>query len=680
MESLRTWWRKSAGHSLGRRFAVLILVFSSVVTLVSTVFQLAMEYRRDVDDVGLRLRQIDSSYADSLASSLWITSGRDLELQLQGILRLPDLQYVEVRNEHGEVVARAGAPRAEGVLGRDFPLSYVHRGRLLRIGTVRAVASLDGARQRLRDKVVAILIWQTIKTFLVSLFILVLFQLLVGRHLKRIAAYSDLLSAGRMEQPLTLERRGAKHTAGDELSQMVAALNAMRERLHRAFRDLQDSEFRWKHALEGAGHGVWDYNVASGAVLYSRRWKEMLGYRDDELADRIETYQQLAHPDDLRRALVLLAGNFDGSTQTYAMEQRMRCKDGSWKWVEARGMVVEQDASGRATRMIGTHTDISAHRAAAEQMAALLAQTEQARAELRRANEGMEAQVAERTAELERANRELEAFSYSVSHDLRSPLRGIDGWSLALQEDYADRLDATGLGYLARVRGESQRMGQLIDGMLEFSRLGRAALASQPVDLSALARTVAARVAEANPARALEFDIQPGLRARGDARLLEAALHNLLENACKFSAMRTPARIAFGRADVVPPAPPGAQADAATGAGAGAGAATPAPAPAVAAGSAGSAVAAVAAGSAGSAGSAFFVRDNGAGFDMAHAQQLFGVFQRLHKASEFAGTGIGLATVQRIVQRHGGAIWAVAAPGAGATFYFTLKEPPCTAK
>ncbi|PHV07813.1 hypothetical protein CSQ96_07925 [Janthinobacterium sp. BJB412] len=654
MEPLRAWWRKSAGNSLGRRFAVLILVFSSVVTLVSTVFQLAMEYRRDVDEVGLRLRQIDSSYADSLASSLWITSGRDLELQLQGILRLPDLQYVEVRNEHGQVVARAGAPRAEGVLGRDFPLSYAHRGRLLRIGTVRAVASLDGARQRLRDKVVAILIWQTIKTFLVSLFILVLFQLLVGRHLKRIAAYSDLLSAGRMQQPLTLERRGGKGHAQDELSQMVAALNAMRERLHQAFRDLQDSEYRWKHALEGAGHGVWDFHITSGEVLYSPRWKEMLGYRDDELADRIETYERLAHPDDLRRAHVLLAGNFDGSTKSYAMEQRMRCKDGSWKWVEARGMVVEQDAAGRATRMIGTHTDISAHRAAAEQMAALLAQTEQARAELRRANEGMEAQVAERTAELERANRELEAFSYSVSHDLRSPLRGIDGWSLALQEDYADRLDATGLAYLARVRGESQRMGQLIDGMLEFSRLGRAALACHPLDLSALARTVAARVAEANPARALEFDIQPGLRAWGDERLLEAALHNLLENACKFSAMRAPARIAFGRADVVPP---GTAAPAATEAGAGADAAAPAPAV-----------------------SAYFVRDNGAGFDMAHAQQLFGVFQRLHKASEFAGTGIGLATVQRIVQRHGGAIWAVAAPGAGATFYFTLKEPPCTAK
>ncbi|MBJ7314324.1 PAS domain-containing protein [Rugamonas sp. CCM 8940] len=643
MESLRTWLRKSAGNSLGRRFAMLILVFSSVVTLVSTVFQLDMEYRRDVDEVELRLRQIDSSYADSLASSLWITSSRDLELQLQGILRLPDLQYVEVRNEHGQVAARAGAARRQGVLSHDFPLSYQHRGRLVRIGTVRAVASLDGARQRLRDKVVAILIWQTIKTFLVSLFILVLFQLLVGRHLKRIAAYSDLLSAGRMQQALTLERRGGKRNAHDELSQMVAALNAMRERLHQAFRDLQDSEFRWKHALEGAGHGVWDFNVASGAVLYSRRWKEMLGYRDDELPDRLETYERLAHPDDLRRARVLLAGNFDGSTMTYAMEQRMRCKDGSWKWVEARGMVVEQDAAGRATRMIGTHTDISGHRAGAERMAALLEQTEQARAELRRANDGMEAQVAERTAELERANRELEAFSYSVSHDLRSPLRGIDGWSLALQEDYAARLDATGLEYLRRVRGESQRMGQLIDGMLEFSRLGRATLASHAVDLSALARTVAARVVEANPARALEFTIQPGLSAWGDGRLLEAALHNLLENACKFSAMRTPARIAFGRESVAAP---------------GAAAATAA-APAA---------------------PAFFVRDDGAGFDMAHAQQLFGVFQRLHKASEFAGTGIGLATVQRIVQRHGGAIWAVAAPDAGATFYFTLKEPPCTAK
>lgn len=633
MDMSRPWLHNLAGASLGRRLAVQILLFSSVVTLLSTVLQLALEYRRDVDDIAGQLEQIHASYADSLASSLWITSSKDLQLQLQGIMRLPDLQYVDIANEQGQTVARAGKAREERVLGREFPLYYQHRGRPVYIGKVHAVASLDGAYRRLQDKVVTILIAQTIKTFLVSLFILVLFQLLVGRHLKRIAAYSDLLFAGHLEQPLTLERADGKHNRHDELAQVVAALNAMRQRLNASFQQLQDSEFRWQHALEGAGHGVWDYHVPTGEVIYSRRWKEMLGYRDDELPNHLDTYQRLAHPDDLRTAMRLLEANFNGSSKTYAIEQRMRCKDGSWKWVVARGMVVEQDAQGRATRIIGTHTDFSERRAAEEAMARLLEQTEQARAELRLANDSMEAQVRQRTAELERANKELEAFSYSVSHDLRSPLRGIAGWSQALEEDYGERLDATGRLYLQRVQGEAQRMGQLIDGMLELSRLGRAALNRRPLDLSALAQAVATRVREGYPGRQIELAIAPGLQAWGDRALLEAVLHNLFENACKFSAMRAPARIAFGRELTVDPA-------------------------------------------SGQPTQAWFVRDNGAGFDMRHAHKLFGVFQRLHRASEFSGSGIGLATVQRIVQRHGGHVWASAAPDAGATFYFTLEDAP----
>ncbi|NRR29120.1 PAS domain-containing protein [Oxalobacteraceae bacterium] len=637
MDSLLTWLRKSAGHSLGRRLAMLILLFSSVVTLVSTALQLGLEYRRDVGEIETQLRQIRASYAESLASSLWITSTRDMELQLQGIMRLPDLQYVEVIGEQDRVVAHAGTPRLDNVVEHSFPLHYGHRGQDVYIGKVRALASLDGAYARLKDKVITILIAQTIKTFLVSLFILILFQLLVGRYLKRIAAYSDALFAGQHQEPLVLDRAECPHNRNDELAQMVTALNAMRARLDSSFRALQSSEFRWKAALEGAGHGVWDFNVVSREVVYSRLWKEMLGYAEDELPDHFDTYAALAHPDDLRTASGLLQANFEGLTRHYAIEQRMRCKDGSWKWVEARGMVVDTDAQGRATRMIGTHTDISARRAAEEQLARLLAETEQARADLRSANEGMERQVQERTAQLELANKELEAFSYSVSHDLRSPLRGIDGWSLALQEDYGAQLDATAGQYLERVRSESQRMGQLIDGMLEFSRLGRAALTLRTIDLSHLAATVAARIRDAERGRAIAFSIAPGLVARGDERLLEAVLHNLMENACKFSAMRTPAQISFGAETQIDPA-------------------------------------------SGQTVTALFVRDNGAGFDMRYAPKLFGVFQRLHQASEFPGTGIGLATVKRIVQRHGGNAWAMSALDQGATFYFTLKDFPCTPK
>jgi light-regulated signal transduction histidine kinase (bacteriophytochrome) len=228
-----------------------------------------------------------------------------------------------------------------------------------------------------------------------------------------------------------------------------------------------------------------------------------------------------------------------------------------------------------------------------------------------------------RTAALEATNQELEAFTHSVSHDLRAPLRGIDGWSLALLEDYGERLDAQGHKYLDHVRSEAQHMGRLIDDFLHLSRVCRAVLVPRDVDLTSLAKTIFARIKEANPDRCLEFSVAPHLKCRGDAALLEIALTNLLENAVKFTGHCAQARVEFGQTedDGKP---------------------------------------------------AFFVRDNGVGFDMAYAKMLFAPFQRLHKASEFPGTGIGLATVQRVIHRHGGRIWAEAQVGAGATMYFTL--------
>jgi PAS domain S-box-containing protein len=223
----------------------------------------------------------------------------------------------------------------------------------------------------------------------------------------------------------------------------------------------------------------------------------------------------------------------------------------------------------------------------------------------------------------EAANKELEAFSYSVAHDLRAPLRAIDGFSQAIQEDCGEKLDSEAIEYLGRVRGAARHMGELIDGLLSLSRLVRGELLREKVDLTLIAQQSGARLTEAHPERSVELVVDPGLEVDGDARLLAAALDNLMSNAWKFTGKRDRARVEVGRR--IEEGKP-----------------------------------------------VYFVRDNGAGFEQAYAHKLFGAFQRLHTVTEFEGTGIGLATVQRIVRRHGGRVWAEGEVGRGATFFFTL--------
>ncbi|MBI3284870.1 MAG: HAMP domain-containing protein [Burkholderiales bacterium] len=236
-----------------------------------------------------------------------------------------------------------------------------------------------------------------------------------------------------------------------------------------------------------------------------------------------------------------------------------------------------------------------------------------------------------KSALLQETNRELESFSYSVSHDLRSPLRGIDGWGLALLEDYGGQLDSTAHEYVNRIRYETQRMGHLIDDLLQLAQVTRSEIKRELVDLSGLADKIAYQLKLSHAERKIEFVIQAGLTVNGDLRLLDILLTNLFDNACKFTGPRSTARIEFCSGIAEDPA---TKLRVRT----------------------------------------YFVRDNGVGFDMAHAQRLFGAFQRLHRASEFPGIGIGLATVQRIVHRHGGKIWADSSPDRGATFYFTLAQ------
>ncbi|MGB2856523.1 MAG: PAS domain S-box protein, partial [Dehalococcoidia bacterium] len=275
------------------------------------------------------------------------------------------------------------------------------------------------------------------------------------------------------------------------------------------------------------------------------------------------------------------------------------------------------------TAELGTRVIDYAGRPALSVVIRDITERKQAEDEVRRLNEELEQRVIERTTQLQAVNKELEAFAYSVSHDLRAPLRSIDGFSQILMEDYTDKLDEEGKDYLQRVRSASQRMGELIDDILSLSRVTRGEMRYEAVDLSTLAETIRTELQQSQPERQVEFIITPGLVAKGDSHLLRAALDNLLGNAWKFTKMRAPARLEFGMVK-------------------------------------------------NNGQLAYFVRDNGVGFDMAYADKLFGAFQRLHSPSEFEGTGIGLATVQRIIHRHGGNIWAESVVDQGTTFYFTL--------
>jgi len=356
---------------------------------------------------------------------------------------------------------------------------------------------------------------------------------------------------------------------------------------------LRESEERFRALIQNALDIIM-VTDADGTIRYmSPSVERMLGYRPEEMLGT--NTADYVHPDDLEKGFKELAEALaKPGVHPVAVETRVRHKDGTWRWLEGIANNLLEDPSVRG--LVFNHRDVTERKQA-------------------------ERELARRAAELASSNAELEQFAYSVAHDLRAPLRGISGFSQVLLEDYADGLDEKGRDYLRRVVIAGQRMGRLIDGLLELSRVTRAEIRYETVDLSSLVEGIAEELKQSDPERRVEFVIEKGLVAEGDRQLLRVALENLLSNAWKFTEKR--ARIEFGVAKHE-----GAP--------------------------------------------AYFVRDNGVGFDMAYTDKLFGVFQRLHGPDEFEGTGIGLAMAARIVQRHGERMWAEGKVGRGATIYFTL--------
>jgi PAS domain S-box-containing protein len=416
-------------------------------------------------------------------------------------------------------------------------------------------------------------------------------------------------------------RTGMAHAAGEfgrlaqTFDEMAAALEGRDRRLRASEDERRLADTRFADILRNAPDAVISIDIDQRILLFNRGAEAIFGYRADEMVG-----QSLAELLPERHA-----ATHGGQVRRFAAGNELSRQMGAQRDIQGRRK------DGSEFPAVVTISKLE-HNGEVVMTAILRDITERKRAEdeIRQLNADLERRVRERTAQLTAANRELEAFSYSVSHDLRAPLRAIDGFSQALLEDYAGGLDDQATDYLRRVRAATQRMGLLIDDLLRLSRVTRAEMRQVPVDLSALADDVLAELRRSDPQRAVDVVIAPGLTTRGDPALLRVLLENLLGNAWKFTGRTGAARIEF----------------------------------AAARGDDGEQV--------------FQVRDNGAGFDMNYVGKLFGAFQRLHSPDDFPGTGIGLATVQRVVRRHGGSVRAEGAPGRGAAFHFTLPgEPEC---
>lgn len=469
------------------------------------------------------------------------------------------------------------------------------------VGTLFLRSDLGARRERLGPYLL-IAICVLAASIVVGLFLSRLLLRNISRPLLALADTAKDISTRR-----DYSMRATKFS-NDEVGALTDAFNLMLTQIEERDAALRQNEERFRQLANAVPAFVWTADSTGSMIYFNEPWYDYTGsVPADSLGLKwIET----VHPEDRDRYGRAWRDAFRQNVP-FQIEGRIRRFDGEYRWFISRAHPA-RDAHGQIIAWFGTSVDIEDNKRAEERISQM--------------NVTLEQRVQQRTAQLEASNRELEAFSYSVAHDLRAPLRAIDGFNQALLEDYGNLLPAQAGELIQRARHASQRMSQLIDDLLNLSRVARAEMRNQRVNLSDIASALVAEMQKNDPERKIVARIEPGITVTGDDRLLRLVMENLIDNAFKFTRNKAEALIEFGSE----------MRD-------------------------GQRV--------------LFVRDNGAGFKMEYAGKLFGPFQRLHAATEYPGTGIGLATVHRILGRHGGRIWPESKEGEGATFYFTVPDP-----
>lgn len=759
---------KHPERRIAKQLIYYLILTSACITLIITAYQLYRDYSYDMHQINYRFVQIEHVYLTPLSHALWTTDKKEMQLQIDGMKRLPDIQYIAVYSDN-KILVSAGIRKQTNIIAHSFPLTYEYRGELRKIGQLQIIATLDGVYSRLFDKIWLILVSNGIKTLIIASFFLYIFQLLVTRHINHMADQVRVMDADSLGKPITLERSTNRNGA-DEFDVLIKAFDDMRIRIAEGFEKVKrreqdlmlyemimattedqmsyiDRDYTYRavnmaytkmtgvsseqiigktvqdlmredsfvnvsipnldKVFEGnflttivpvvdrSGKVVQmevnyypyygDSDIVQGVVINARDVTERVCAEQERLRNS-QVYAALAqqgaieYKDFLYSSMVLLKDVFqskcamigrlvEGTPQIqtqcvlYGDQQidnfiydltgtpceKVFDKNKAFYYREVSELfpqdqiLVEMeaqtyfgvslvDAEGKSHGILAVldteprepdawHEDIMKIFAAR-----IAVEMERADAldKLERYNEMLEEQVAVRTYELQNSLSELETFSYSVSHDLRAPLRAINGYSQILIEEYSDSLGQEGVRYLGKIKSGSEKMSLLIDSLLRLSRISRQSIELEYTNLSKLCKNIFKNHNELEGGKKLCLMIQSDIYASCDVKLIRIALENLIDNAIKYSAREISPEIVIGIENI-------------------------------------------------DGIDAFYIRDNGVGFDPQFMDVIFQPFQRLHN-NDFSGTGIGLATVQRIINRHGGKIWAESIPQHGASFYFVLPD------